>query len=193
MDPTIYRKPKNKISAANIIFAALAIAGIGFGVYGMLGANKPAQTENFKVQIVNNDGVVTQIETDKIEQKDNDKTITITDSAVIVDQTTLLLNQLNEELAQKDSEVISYKLESHRSNGNTYELITVGIAPKGEAVGGYARMYYRIGANSEWHFGDEGQGVNTCENIEKDEDFVNILREFHIAYCVNDAGETIQF
>lgn len=162
MDPTIYQKPKNKISAANIIFAVLAIAGIGFGVYGMLGANKPAQTENFKVQIVNNDGVVTKIETDKIEQKDDDKIITITDNAVIIDQTARLLEQL-----RNDTTIIvnSYMVNSYFDGEDTYEQLMIGLNSADDPISGAVRTYYRAGTDSEWQYYEEGQGVGQCSSL----------------------------
>lgn len=60
-----------------IAFAILAIAGVGFGVYGMLGKTS---TQDLKIQVKENDGTITTIDADKIEKTDGDKTITIVDS-----------------------------------------------------------------------------------------------------------------
>ncbi len=61
--------------------AVLAIAGIGFGVYELMQANSARQQiADLKVEIKNNDGTTTTLDTDKIEIKDDANTIVITDS-----------------------------------------------------------------------------------------------------------------
>ncbi|MBR6965389.1 hypothetical protein IKH83_03715 [Candidatus Saccharibacteria bacterium] len=62
-----------------VIFGILAIAGVGFGVYGML--KKPA-AQDLKIQVKDSSGEITTIDASKIEKTDGGKTITITDSSV---------------------------------------------------------------------------------------------------------------
>lgn len=68
-----------------ILMGVLAIGGIGFGVYGMMSRNVPTDTSDLKVQIADEDGTVTTLETEKIETThDNGTVVTITDSAVSI-------------------------------------------------------------------------------------------------------------
>ncbi len=65
-----------------ICCSILAIAGIGFGVYEYLQANQTKQQiADLKVEIKNSDGSTTTLETDKIEVKDDTKTVVITDAS----------------------------------------------------------------------------------------------------------------
>ena len=61
-----------------VICSILALAGVGFGVYGMM--NKPA-TQDLKIQVKDTDGEITTIDASKIEKTDGGKTITIADGA----------------------------------------------------------------------------------------------------------------
>lgn len=71
---------KNASKITIIILAILALAGIGFGVYELFQTNSlKQQIANFKVEIKKDDGSTTTIETDKIEVREDNKTITITD------------------------------------------------------------------------------------------------------------------
>jgi len=68
-----------------IACAVLAVGGIGFGVYEMTQANSAKQQiSDLRVEIKNQDGTTTTLETDKIEVKDDTKTVVISDSAVAV-------------------------------------------------------------------------------------------------------------
>ena len=76
---------KQKSGAGLKIFAViaclLAVGGIGFGAFGMIQAGqKDKQISDLKVQVKNDDGTTTTIETPKIETKDDKTTVTITDS-----------------------------------------------------------------------------------------------------------------
>lgn len=72
------------LKIATAIASVVAVCGIGFGAYGMVqSSQKDNQISDLKVQIENNDGTKTTIETPKIETSTEDGiTITITDSAV---------------------------------------------------------------------------------------------------------------
>lgn len=62
---------------ATVIASLVAICGIGFGVYGMMQSNQPA---DLKVQIKEEDGTVTIVETPKVETSTTgETTVTITD------------------------------------------------------------------------------------------------------------------
>lgn len=61
-----------------VVCGILAIAGVGFGVYGMM--NKPA-AQDLKIQVKDTNGEITTIDASKIEKTDGGKTITITDGA----------------------------------------------------------------------------------------------------------------
>ena len=63
-----------------IACAILAIGGVGFGVYEMMQAGQSKQISDLKVEIKNNDGTTTALETDKIEVKEDTRTIIISDS-----------------------------------------------------------------------------------------------------------------
>lgn len=64
------------------IFAAVAsivaLAGIGFGVYGMIQANN-ASNKDLKIEVKNADGTVSTIEADKIEVKDDGNVAVVTE------------------------------------------------------------------------------------------------------------------
>ena len=65
-----------------ICCAVLAAGGIGFGIYEMSQVKTAKQQiSDMKVEIKNTDGTTTTLETDKIEVKEADKTVVITDSA----------------------------------------------------------------------------------------------------------------
>ncbi len=67
-----------------IACAVLAVGGIGFGDYEMTQAHSAKQQiSDLKVEIKNTDGSTTTLETDKIEVKEDTKTVTITDTAAI--------------------------------------------------------------------------------------------------------------
>ena len=77
------KKESKGMMMGMMMCAVLAIAGIGFGVYEMLQANSAKQQiADLKVEIKKDDGTTTTLETDKIEVKEEDKTIVISDSAV---------------------------------------------------------------------------------------------------------------
>ncbi len=73
-------KTKNPYKLATVIFAILALAGAGFGVYEYLQSNQAKQRfSDLKIEVKNTDGSTTIIETDKIKVKDDSETIVITD------------------------------------------------------------------------------------------------------------------
>lgn len=80
-------KPNDKKGwkIATVIASILAVCGIGFGVYGMVQSiQKDGQISDLKVQIREDDGTITTIETPEIETTTNDgTTVTITDTAKI--------------------------------------------------------------------------------------------------------------
>ncbi|MDO4747404.1 MAG: hypothetical protein Q4A70_03660 [Candidatus Saccharibacteria bacterium] len=80
MMPGETKKRNTGLMAGMICCAILAIGGIGFGVYGMMKANSSADVANLKVQIEDNNGKTTLLETDKIKVSDDSQTITISDS-----------------------------------------------------------------------------------------------------------------
>lgn len=67
-----------------ICCALLAVGGIGFGIYEMSQVKTAKQQiSDMKIEVKNNDGSTTILETDKIEVKEDTKTVTITDSPII--------------------------------------------------------------------------------------------------------------
>ena len=75
----------NGLKIATAIASVIAVCGIGFGVYGMVqSSQKDNQISDLKVQIKNEDGTVTTIETPKIETttENGGTTVTITDSTI---------------------------------------------------------------------------------------------------------------
>ena len=73
---------KNKGMVAGMaICAILAVGGIGFGVYGMMqkSSSRPAE---MRIEVRNEDGTTTTLETEKIEVSDDNKTVTITDTNI---------------------------------------------------------------------------------------------------------------
>lgn len=72
------KKTKNHAGTLLIIlFAVLAIAGVGFGIFGMSQA-KSKNTDQMKIQIVQEDGTTTEIEAEQIAISDEEDKITIT-------------------------------------------------------------------------------------------------------------------
>lgn len=87
-------KQGNGSKIAIAILAILALAGIGFGVYEMLQANQAKQQlSDLKIEVKNADGSTTTLETDKIEVKDDIKTVVITDSTAINPEEYIYLGQ----------------------------------------------------------------------------------------------------
>ncbi|MBR5939070.1 hypothetical protein IKZ77_00775 [Candidatus Saccharibacteria bacterium] len=72
------------LKIATAIASVVAVCGIGFGVYGMIqGSQKDNQISDLKVQIKEDDGTITTIETPEIETNTSDgTTVTITDTFV---------------------------------------------------------------------------------------------------------------
>ena len=70
------------LKIATVVACAVAVCGIGFGIYGMVQGSQK-NISDLKVQIKEEDGTVTTIETPKIETSaENGTTVTIADSAV---------------------------------------------------------------------------------------------------------------
>lgn len=72
------------LKIATAIASVVAVCGIGFGVYGMIqSSQKDSQISDLKVQIKEDDGTITTIETPEIETNTSDgTTVTITDTVV---------------------------------------------------------------------------------------------------------------
>ena len=85
MTPTVDNKQKSGsgLKIATAIACVVAACGIGFGVYGMMQSlQKDSQISDLKVQIKEDDGTITTIETPEIETTTNNgATVTITDTA----------------------------------------------------------------------------------------------------------------
>lgn len=79
------QKSENGLKIATAIASVVAVCGIGFGVYGMVqGSQKDSQISDLKVQIKEDDGTITTIETPEIETTTNDgTTVTITDAVKV--------------------------------------------------------------------------------------------------------------
>lgn len=73
------------LKIATIIASVVAVCGIGFGIYGVVqSSQKDSQISDLKVQIKDDDGTITTIETPEIETTAGDgTTITVTDSSTI--------------------------------------------------------------------------------------------------------------
>ena len=84
--PVVENKQKggNGLKITTAIACIMAICGIGFGVYGIMqSTQKDSQISDLKVQIKEDDGTITTIETPEIETTTNNgTTITINDSLV---------------------------------------------------------------------------------------------------------------
>ncbi len=76
------QKSGNGLKIATVIASVVAVCGIGFGIYGMVqSSQKDSQISDLKVQIREDDGTITTIETPEIETMTNDgTTVTITDT-----------------------------------------------------------------------------------------------------------------
>ena len=75
-------KKQNGMKYGMAALAVLALAGIGFGIYGMTQVKSAKQQiSDMKIEIKNTDGTTTTLETDKIEVKEADKTVVIADTA----------------------------------------------------------------------------------------------------------------
>ena len=89
--PMVENKQKsgNGLKIATVIACAVAVCGIGFGVYGMMqSSQKDSQISDLKVQIKEDDGTITTIETPEIETTtNNETTVTITDSTMSKENT----------------------------------------------------------------------------------------------------------
>ncbi len=72
------------LKIATAIASVVAVCGIGFGVYGMIqSSQKDSQISDLKVQIKEDDGTITTIETPEIETNTSGgTTVTITDTVV---------------------------------------------------------------------------------------------------------------
>ena len=85
--PVIDNKQKNSngLKIATAIACIAAVCGIGFGVYGMMqSSQKDSHISDLKVQIKEDDGTITTVETPEIETTTNNGTIvTITDTAKV--------------------------------------------------------------------------------------------------------------
>lgn len=82
--PAIVAKPasNNGLKIVTIVTSILAICGVGFGIYGMTkGSTTTEKASDFKVEVVDEDGQKSTIESEKITVTDDGKTITISDSA----------------------------------------------------------------------------------------------------------------
>ena len=80
--PMAASKQKNGggLKAFAAIASIVALAGIGFGVYGMIQANNASEkNKDLKIQVTNADGTVSTIEADKIEVKDGDNVAVVTE------------------------------------------------------------------------------------------------------------------
>ena len=78
------QKVKKGLKIATIDLSAVAVCGVGFGIYGMMqSAQKDNQISDLKIQIKDDEGTTTTIEAPEIETTKEDGTvITITDSVV---------------------------------------------------------------------------------------------------------------
>lgn len=76
--PTANSSKGIKVFAA--IASIVALAGIGFGVYGMIQANNASEkNKDLKIKVTNADGTVSTIEADKIEVKDDGNVAVVTE------------------------------------------------------------------------------------------------------------------
>ncbi len=75
----------NRLKIATAIASIVAVCGIGFGVYGVMqSSQKDNQISDLKVQIKEDDGTITTIDTPIIETTDSgETTVTITENAKV--------------------------------------------------------------------------------------------------------------
>lgn len=84
------------LKVATGIMAAVAVCGVGFGIYGIeKSALSEERVSELKVQIKNEDGTTTTLETNKIEINESPNTITISDS-IIMDGDTEVKNLIEQ-------------------------------------------------------------------------------------------------
>ncbi len=127
------KQRKSKAPIVATICAILALAGIGFGVYGLM-QNSNKNIDNLKIEIENSDGTKTELETDKISISNDNSTITIKDGKVgdytvyryLVDRYVLASGFFNRDTVVK-------ALEGDFNNANYEALVTIG-SPAGEAI-----------------------------------------------------------
>lgn len=106
------------------IMSILAIGGVGFGVYGMTKntTNNKAQSD-FKVEVVDEDGQKSTIESEKITVADDGKTITISDTAtpvknpVLQDEDDIELSSIADAVATASNDGQLYKVTLKVANG----------------------------------------------------------------------------
>lgn len=115
--PTAAVKPasNNGLKITTAITSILAICGIGFGIYGITRNNSTTETKSdFKVEIVDEDGQKSTVESEKITVAEDGKTITISDTPA---------TKANAIIAADDNTNYSLKASaSASSNGSSYNV-----------------------------------------------------------------------
>lgn len=129
-------QPKNKnnkgLKIVTIVMSILALAGVGFGIYGMLQSfDKDRQISDLKVQVKNSNGTTTTLKTPEVSTTTEDgTTVTISDSATTLGLSPVIMNS-NIEGSTDMSYVLSLR-QALYSNGSTEEKEWVISSHEGE-------------------------------------------------------------
>ena len=142
---TTAKKPKG-MAIGMAICSVLALAGVGFGIYGMVSAsNKSVNTADMKVQVKSEDGTITTLETEQIETKTEDgKTVTVVETPTIATR-----NQIYSQ---------PQRLEVIYDSGNSYrDELTIAIANGKVTSCSVTRKEYASNG------GSAGRRLNECD------------------------------
>ncbi len=116
------KKGKKGLIVTTVIMAILAVAGCGFGVYGMIKANEKSEDDNSKASSTENNGSgITKKNPIITAGLDSDSMFTITDSFVLLTDDG---ERVNLELSVSDGEIIGCELSEEDSNDSRACKIT---------------------------------------------------------------------
>lgn len=161
--PTELSTPKshNKLAIPLILVSILAVAGLCFGAYEYLQANQTKQQiSDLKVEVKNSDGSTTTLETDKIEIKEDTKTVTISDSSVAINpKDYIYIGEWGIKIKIPDTvKDVSYVYESFARGGTAVYV----NGHSSDDPTDYASQAYD---DSESHFNPAGKGAISLHEV----------------------------
>ena len=147
--PMVENKQKsgNGLKIATAIACVVAVCGIGFGAYGMIqSAQKDSQISDLKVQIKEDDGTITTIETPEIETATNgETTVTITDSIAQNTEDYIYVGEWGMKIKiPEELRVANYLFQTHKwgkEEGGNEEISVTGINKDVDRLPNFAVLY----------------------------------------------------